>query len=121
VVLKGLLDTNAALYFLGGRLAESLPGEICVSVITRIELLCYTQLDAAVEDQIRAFLSEIEIIDLTPEVADIATHLRKQHKLKIPDAIIVASAIHANAELLTNDRKLLRIPSVAARRLRLKG
>ena len=56
MALKRLLDTNVALYFLGGRLAEPLPdGNICVSVITRIELLCYPKLDEAAERQVRSF------------------------------------------------------------------
>ncbi len=37
-----VLDTNAVLYFLGGRLAEPLPqANFYVSVITEIELLSY--------------------------------------------------------------------------------
>jgi predicted nucleic acid-binding protein len=38
--MTGLLDTNVALYLLGGRLAEPLPsGSYGVSVITEMELL----------------------------------------------------------------------------------
>ena len=38
--MMGLLDANASLYLLGGRLAEPLPaGEDGVSVITAMELL----------------------------------------------------------------------------------
>ena len=40
VAMTGLLDTNVALYLLGGRLAEPLPtGSYGVSVITEMELL----------------------------------------------------------------------------------
>ncbi|PYS40077.1 MAG: hypothetical protein DMF71_14045 [Acidobacteria bacterium] len=39
--MTGLLDTNVALYLLGGRLAELLPvGNYGVSVITEMELSC---------------------------------------------------------------------------------
>ena len=42
VAMTGLLDTNVALYLLGGRLAESLPaGAYGVSVITEMELLAW--------------------------------------------------------------------------------
>ena len=38
--MTGLLDTNVALYLLGGRLAEPLPGgNYGVSVVTEMELL----------------------------------------------------------------------------------
>jgi hypothetical protein len=48
--LRALLDTNAALYFLGGRLSEPLPAaQYFASVITEIELLSYPTLDASGE------------------------------------------------------------------------
>jgi len=48
--VRRLLDTNAVLYLLGGRLAESLEiGHYYVSVISEMELLSYPKLtnDAA--------------------------------------------------------------------------
>jgi hypothetical protein len=40
VVLKKVLDTNAILYLLGGKLAQALPaGEYFISVVSEIELL----------------------------------------------------------------------------------
>ena len=46
--------------------------------------------------------------------------LRRQYRFKLPDAIIVATARHLNAELLTNDIKLLKAPDVSVRALQLK-
>jgi len=52
--LKKVLDTNAVLYLLGGKLAEALPAaRYFVSVITEIELLSYPLLDAEEESQIK--------------------------------------------------------------------
>ncbi len=46
--MRRVLDTNVALYLLGGRLAEHLPeGEYSISVITEMELLSYPDLDEA--------------------------------------------------------------------------
>ncbi len=43
--MTGLLDTNVALYLLGGQLAEPLPaGSYGVSVITEMELLAWPSL-----------------------------------------------------------------------------
>jgi hypothetical protein len=40
MVLKRVLDTNAILYFLGGKLAQPLPtGQYFISVISEMELL----------------------------------------------------------------------------------
>ena len=48
--MTGLLDTNVALYLLGGRLAEPLPaGEYGVSVITEMEMLAWPSLMAGDE------------------------------------------------------------------------
>ncbi len=70
MVLKQVLDTNAVLYFLGGRLADDLPdGDCFVSVITEIELLFpIASLDDAAEAQIRAFLQEVSIVSLSRAV-----------------------------------------------------
>jgi predicted nucleic acid-binding protein len=40
--MSGLLDTNVALYLLGGRLAKPMPaGNYAISVITEMELLAW--------------------------------------------------------------------------------
>ncbi len=42
MVLKRVLDTNAILYLLGGKLAGTLPvGEYFISLISEMELLSY--------------------------------------------------------------------------------
>ena len=48
-------------------------------------------------------------IELTPSVIDRATVLRSSHGFKTPDALHLAAAIEANADLfLTGDAKLAR-------------
>ncbi len=121
MALKRVLDTNAVLYLMGGRLAEPLPeGQYFASVVTEIELLSYPSLDAAEEERIRTFLSEITVVELTREVKEAAIQLRRQHSLKLPDAIIAATASSLEAELLTNDHKLSQLPNISSRQLRLR-
>ncbi|CAN5575429.1 hypothetical protein BH18VER1_BH18VER1_22770 [soil metagenome] len=49
----GLLDTNVALYLLGGRLAAPLPaGDYGISVITEMELLAWPSLTADDKNQV---------------------------------------------------------------------
>ncbi|WP_420485322.1 PIN domain-containing protein [Iningainema tapete] len=38
--------------------------------------------------------------------------MRQQHRLKLPDAIIVATAVKYNATLVTSDSQLKNIPNV---------
>ena len=54
--MTGLLDTNVALYLLGGRLAEPLPsGSYGLSVITEMELLAWPSLTPEEEQKIRVY------------------------------------------------------------------
>lgn len=117
-----VLDTNAVLYFLAGRLAEPLPeADFYVSVITEIELLSYPLLKMEDETEIRSFLNDVTIIDLTETIKQSAIALRRQYRLKLPDALIVATAHDLNAELFTNDIKLLNISELPIKSLLLKA
>ncbi len=113
MVLRRVVDTNVALYFLGGRLAEELaPGEYFASFITEMELLSYTGLDENGEKAIREFLADLEIVGITPSVKEHAIALRRRHGLKLPDAIIAATAISLDAALLSNDTAFARVPDL---------
>jgi predicted nucleic acid-binding protein len=121
MVVRRLFDTNTALYLLGDRLTEPLvSGEYFVSVITEMELLSYPSLETQQELQIQDFLQKVTIVNLNSEIKRFAIELRRVRKLKLPDAIIVATAMAINAELLTNDQKLQLIPGVIVRALPLK-
>ncbi len=118
MAVRRLLDTNTVLYLLSDRLAEPLAaGEYLASVITEMELLSYPLLEARHEKQIQKSLSEVEIVSLSNEVKRVAIQLRRAHNLKLPDAIIAATAVVMDAELLTNDRKLQSVSGITARAL----
>lgn len=108
-----VLDTNIALYYLGGRLTTPLPnGLYHVSIITEMELLSYPNLSQAEEQQIQRFLSQLLIVNIDGPIKNIAIALRKQHRLKLPDAIVAATAQSLNALLLSNDKKLSNITTL---------
>ncbi|MEO7861462.1 MAG: type II toxin-antitoxin system VapC family toxin [Nitrospirales bacterium] len=116
-----LFDTNAALYFMGNELADVLPiGSYHISVISEIELLSYPNLSTKEEGAIRDFLSKIETIGLRSDVTETAIAFRRQHRMKLPDAIIAASASVLDAVLLTNDSALLKLPGIRAMALKLR-
>ena len=117
----GLLDTNVALYLLGGRLAEPLPdGDFGISVITEMELLAYPTLTAEEEERVRQFIARLSICELTPAVRLRAIALRRAERLKLPDAIICATAIEQGVELWTNDTRLANVNGLRRRSVRLK-
>lgn len=86
-----------------------------------MELLPYPSLDEANLAQIRAFLSEVAVVDLTEEIRELAISLRRQYALKLPDAIVPATALSLRASLVTNDAKLLRLPNLSSEPLKLKN
>ncbi|NEU72069.1 type II toxin-antitoxin system VapC family toxin [Hassallia byssoidea VB512170] len=108
-----LLDTNIVLYFLGGRLVNPLPsGQYFVSVITEIELLSYPSLSSNEETQIIEFLNKITVVGIDSNIKNLTIALRKQYKLRLPDAIIAATAQKLNAMLFTNDARLNNVTQI---------
>lgn len=98
-----VLDTNAVLYFLAGRLVDPLPlADYYISVITEIELLSYPLLNKDEETEIIAFLNDVTVLDLTKDVKKSAIYFRRHYRLKLPDALIVATAYSLKATLFTN-------------------
>ena len=85
-----------------------------------MELLSYPSLDEATLNQIRAFLSDVTVVELSEQFRELALGLRRRHMLKLPDAIVAATALSLQAQLITNDTKLLRVPDLACERLELK-
>ncbi len=119
--MNKLLDTNIVLYLLGDKLEEQLPdGNYNISVITEIELLSYPALNKTTENNIKKFLNELAIVELDSAIKEEAIKLRRTHSLKLPDAIIVATALIIKAEILTIDLRLTRIPKLHCKSLKLK-
>jgi predicted nucleic acid-binding protein len=118
--MTGLLDTNVALYLLGGRLAAPLPtGSYGVSVITEMELLAWPSLTAEEEKRVREFLAQLVVCELTPSIRARAVELRKEHHLKLPDAVVCATALEFGVELWTNDTTLAKVPGLTSRAVKL--
>jgi predicted nucleic acid-binding protein len=108
-----VLDTNVALYLLGGRLLAPLPtGEFYLSVISEMEMLSYPSLKEDEAQMVRQLLAKLTVVGLGDEIKNAAIALRKQHRLKLPDAIICATAISVDATLLSNDAQLERVTEI---------
>lgn len=113
-----VLDTNIALYYLGNCLSEPLPsGVYFVSIITEMELLSYPELSEAEAQQIKNFLSYLTVININDSIKNLAIEWRRKYKLKLPDAIIVATTLSLEATLLTNDQQLTNIQDLSTRSL----
>jgi predicted nucleic acid-binding protein len=98
----------------------SQPVPILFPSFHEMELLSYPSLDEPALIQIRAFLSDVTVVDLSEQIRETAIALRRQHTLKLPDAIAAATALSLGAQLITNDAKLLRVPDLTFERLELR-
>ncbi|WP_236136059.1 type II toxin-antitoxin system VapC family toxin [Mongoliitalea daihaiensis] len=106
------VDTNILLYFLkfDSQIVEMISDKnLILSVISEIELLSFPDLGKLEEDLINEFLDNCVVFDLSLDIKGLAIRLRKKYKLKLPDAIIAASAINLNIPLLTSDKGLERL------------
>ena len=113
-----LLDTNAFIYFFEGRRRVAqlvLHAEtVYYSVITEIELLSAGHLTEREIEVIREFLARCEQVELSSAVVRLTIDIRRQRRIKTPDAIIAASALSLSIPLITADRELAQIPGLNA-------
>ena len=111
---KLLLDTNAVLLILGSeKVFSSLEGkELFVSFITELELFSYPYLNKEEEKSITFFLSKVTIVDITRDIKSKTIQFRKKYKLKLPDAIICATAASKKLTLISNDKQLKKISAL---------
>jgi len=103
------LDTNIVLYLLSGdtTIADLLMEQkIFVSFITELELLGYRDISKEDLIKIEEFLKEVTIVDINSEIKKVVVELRKNYKIKLPDAIVAATAFYLNIPLLTSDKEL---------------
>ena len=106
---KAILDSNL-LIFLSKEMIDrkklySRYDEFCVSIITYMEVYAFDFPNKNEKDSLDRTFANLEIIEINREIADQAIIYRKNKikKIKLPDAIILASAKYTNADLLTDD------------------
>jgi hypothetical protein len=80
-----------------------------------MEMLSWPSLTEDEETRVNAFLSSVIICDLTPRIRTRAVRLRRDERLKLPDAIVCATALEHGVELWTNDTRLANVPGLACR------
>lgn len=73
-----------------------------VSVISKIEVLRFNA-PLQIERVLSAFFDNSKILLLNEDVVKITISVCKQHKIKLPDAIIAATALSLNLTLLTRN------------------
>jgi predicted nucleic acid-binding protein len=106
--VKALFDTNILIDYLAGHAGAdrefTAHRHRLISVVTWMEILAGAK-NAEEEDVIEMFLRDFTLVDVSRPIAREAIALRRSHRLRLPDAIIWASARHESALLVTRNTK----------------
>jgi predicted nucleic acid-binding protein len=107
-----LWDTNTVIYYMQQQFppnAEqfidsiSQNDEPAISVITEIELLSWKSPTESDEKVLQNFTNDALIIELEQPIKLKTVEIRKLNKIKLPDAIIAATALVHNLTLVTRN------------------
>jgi predicted nucleic acid-binding protein len=106
-----LLDTNTIIHYLNASLPPSamlfmntvVDEQSNISVISKIETLGYNFTDAEEKNTMETFVNASNVLPINDEVVNQTIALRKSRKIKLPDALIAATALVYNLTLLTNN------------------
>jgi predicted nucleic acid-binding protein len=79
-----------------------------ISVVTRAEVIAGCSNDTDVSTALQ-LCDDLKNHSLDQAMADQAGQLRRQYRLKTPDAIIVAAALASRQTLVTRDQRLVKI------------
>jgi len=108
-----LIDTNILIYVLTQALSDRLAEKInrifqdsfIISVINKIEFLGWK--DAGTDQHWQAidFLSNAQVLALDDPVIEKTIELKRKVKIKLPDAVIAATCLVNDLDLLTRNTK----------------
>jgi predicted nucleic acid-binding protein len=110
-----LVDTNIALYLLSGEKAISLLLEnqhLFISEISELELLGFPEITKKEIGAIQSFLGDCTIIPLNQEIKLETIKIKQKYKMKLPDAIIAATAIYFNMPLVSADKGFSKVSNL---------
>ena len=104
-----LIDTNTIIDAQAGKipmqglqfLTSLINEDFTVSFVTYIEVLGYRDVPQSTQD----FVALANVILVNPSIIDTCISLRKKHKIKLPDAIIAATALANNLTIISRNTK----------------
>ena len=86
-----------------------------ISILSQIEFLAFPNLSANDRGIFQQFADSVDVVGLDRAeraLIDRIVSLRIQYRLRLPDAIIAATAIERGAILITDDRQLRKLSAV---------
>ena len=109
-----LIDSNIFSKYLNNLLPEPIADlldkiEYEISVISRIELLSWKDMNASQLSLLYTIFDNCLIYPLDEEIVLKTIEIRKKYKLKLPDAIIAATALTNKLTLISSDSEFEKI------------
>ena len=107
-----ILDTNIVIYYLKNMMPEEVltfvEGKLFsekpkLSVITEIELLGWQKATEEDIDSIKEFIENTKVLELSEIVKNKTIEIKRSYNIKLPDAVIAATALLYNLELITRN------------------
>jgi predicted nucleic acid-binding protein len=108
-----LIDSNVIIDTLNRKLnllaiLDTFPDcEAYINPVVEIEVLAKPDMSVKEEVEARTLLDSFKWAEIDKPTCEIAIEIRRAKELRFPDAIIAASAIILNANVLSNDPHLL--------------
>ena len=117
-LMRALIDTNILIDYLAG--VEAARDELArhsnpaISAVTWMEVLV-----GAADDEetarLKSFLADFERIPIDNAISEVAVEIRREHGLRLPDAIIWASARVVGGLLVTRNTRDFPVDDPAVR------
>jgi len=115
-----LIDSNIIIDYLGGKIPASqkefmdtvINDVPAVSVISKIEVLGFNAPNEYIK-LLESFFNDVVVLDINDEIIEQTILLRRSLKIKTPDAIIAATALVYQLNLVTrNTNDFKNIPGI---------
>jgi len=108
-----LIDTNILIYHFNGNIPDKSASKINkifkedfnISVITKMEFLGFRKHTKESFKKAKKFLEYCNVIELDDDIVNLVIDIRRNYSVKLPDAIIAATAIFKNYTLVTRNTK----------------
>jgi len=106
--MRALFDTNILIDYLNG--VEAAKDEIAKFSTRYISIISWMEVMVGIRDPhhsltVRQFLHRFSMISIDFEISELAVKIRQQNTIRLPDAIIWASAEKTDSLLVTRNSK----------------
>jgi len=108
-----LIDTNVLIYYFDDHIPVSVvdfvdeifDGSFNISIITKIEFLGWPKFTEGQYRNAIRFVSGANVVSLSDEIVDAAIQVRRQKRVRLPDAVMAATCLVKHLTLVTRNSK----------------